>query len=252
MFVKIKKTSLLFREFGVFFTIRYLFYKITHQYDKYIRLIYEFLCVYLEDEILFYSKDNFKSRYLKTKNENVKVWVCWWQGYDKMPEFCKMCYENLKSVLSEEYELILISEENYNHYTEIPEFLVKRLNDGMIPVTQFCDVLRQSLIYNNGGIWIDASIWCTKDINKQLNFKNDFWSVKLDKIDDPQVYGQLISECKWGSFLLGGQKGSLIYKFVFEAMCKYYENHVYVLDYFLQNLLMRVAYENIPLIKEMV
>ena len=33
-------------------------------------------------------------------------------------------------------------------------------------------------------------------------------------------------------------------------MCKYYSEYNYVIDYFLQNLLIKVAYENIPSIKK--
>lgn len=243
---RIKKLSALFREFGFLFSFKYCYYRLTGQWDRYIKLVYEFLCDNLADVIAKYSLLQAPSQACEVEKKR-KVWVCWWQGYDRMPDFCKMCYQQMKNVLRDPYELVLITKDNYKEYAQIPKHIEDKMNKGYIPVTQFCDVLRQSLLYHNGGMWIDASVWCTEKINDMLAFAQSFWSVKLHKIDDPTVWGQLISQCKWSSFLLGGgQKGEIIYGFVLESMSKYFEVHNYVIDYFLQNLLIRVAYENVP------
>lgn len=245
----LEKMQRLFTEFDFKFAVKWCYYKITKQYDKYISLIYKYLCSFLTEEINEFNKK--KNITINNLSEN-RVWVCWWQGFNNMPDFCKMCYKQLQSVLGEDTELILITKENYKKYANIPQTLITKQEKGIIPVTQFSDILRQSLLFNNGGIWIDASIWCNEKINSFVKQKSDFWSIKLEKIDDVNVWGQMISECKWGSFLLGGLKGSKVYDFVFKSMCKYYEEHNFIIDYFLQNLLIRVAYENIDDVKTMI
>lgn len=249
---KLKKIINLFREFGLFFSIKWLYYKFTKNYDKYIELNYSYLCKYLSNEIIRFNSRDFSQNCNIDKQSKKYVWICWWQGYENMPELCKLCYNQVKSVLDKEYELILITKDNYNKYSEIPNCIIKKVEDNKIPITQFSDILRESLLYQNGGVWIDASIWCTEDINAYLDFSTDFWSPKLSSIDNPNVWGQQISQCKWGSFLLAGRKESLIFEFVFKAMCKYFEEHDFVIDYFLQNLLIKVAYENITSIQQMI
>lgn len=248
MKAKVSKVYRLFKEFGSIFAIKWLFFKITKQHNKYIDLIYNYLCKFLSDDINEFNNKEFNN---KEKLKNY-VWICWWQGYEAMPDFCKMCYKQLKSVLNNDYNLILIDKNNYKEYASIPDYIIEKVNSNKIPFTQLSDILRQSLLLENGGTWIDASIWCTDKINKYLDNKNDFWSVKLKTIDDETVWGQLISECKWSSFLLNGNVGCPIFDFVFTGMCKYFNNHDFLIDYFLQNLLIKIAYDNIPIIKTMI
>ena len=243
---KLKKVYTLFKEFNFRFSVKWCFYRLTKQYGKYVDLVYNYLCNYLSEEI-----DSYNSNIKTIKNLGVvkTVWFCWWQGFDSMPNFCRMCYKQLKKVLTSDIQLILISKENYRDYTNIPNYIIDKLEKGTISITQFSDILRQSLILENGGMWIDASVWCNDKIDEIFEWEGEFWSVKLEKPDDPNVWGQVISQCKWNGFLLGGLKGSKIYEFVFNSMCKYYKEHDFTIDYFIQNMLIRVAYENIADIK---
>lgn len=249
MKTKIQKFIRLKNDFGLIFTLKCLYWRVTKQYKKYVRIIEEYLTLYLKPEINKYCK--------LTKIENDKmidkiIWICWWQGEDAMPAFCKMCYQNLLKNTPKDYTVKLITKDNYQNYTSIPHFIIEKIEQEIIPITQFCDVLRQSLLLNNGGIWIDASIWVTNQFTNYIDLEREFWSIKLPAIDDPNVWGQIISECKWASFIFAGKKGCLAYKFVFETMCKYYSEHNSMIDYFLQNMLLRIAYNNIPLIKNMI
>lgn len=63
------------------------------------------------------------------------------------------------------------------------------------------------------------------------------------------MYGQVISNCQWSSFILGGKKNSVVYEFVFGCMCRYFEHHDIAIDYFMQNLLFKLAFEKIACCK---
>lgn len=252
MSTRIARLKLLIKEQGFLFALKYYFLRVTNQQEKYIRFLYDFFKKYLSEEIEKYKNLNVEKTDSEVTMQKRYVWVCWWQGYENMPRLCKACYEQLKSVLDEKrYELILITKNNYSDYAVIPDYIIEKLERGYIKITQFSDILRISLLYNHGGMWLDASVWCTDKINDYLSTDKDFWSVKLKTIDDKTVLGQCISECKWCGFLLGGRKpGGTIYRFVFEAMCKYYKEYSFTLDYFIQNMIIKVAYENIDIIQE--
>lgn len=238
----IKKFVGLVEEFGIGFAIKYSFYWKTKNYDRYIPLVYNYLTDFFKEDIKKFNKKVHES----PSNNNVekfKVFVCWWQGYDKMPQLCKNCYERLKSVLSEEFELVFITKDNYMNYAELPNYIMQKFDKGYISITQFSDILREALIYQNGGIWIDSTVWTNEGINEYLKNIGDFWSIKLDGVYNPNMYGQVISKCQWSGFIIGGQKGSFVYQFVFECMCKYFKYHNVVIDYFIQNLLFKMAFE---------
>lgn len=245
---KLEKFQSIKKDFGLLFAVRYYYLRETKQYSRYIALVRDYLTSYLRPLIEEYQSVDSNIDLASGKD----IWVCWWQGKSAMPDFCKMCYENLLYNTPADYTVHLITKDNYNEYVEIPDSIVHKMETGIIPITQFSDVLRQALLYYNGGIWIDASIWVTKDFCSSIDENTLFWSVKLPQIDDPTVWGQLVSECKWGSFILAGKKGNLLFKFVFDSMCKYYNENNSIIDYFLQNMLIRTAYDNISYIREQI
>lgn len=230
-------------EFGFSYFIKRTYYFRTKRYDKYNKMNYDIL---MNESLDFIDKFNKLPDYMTVEPEKRNVWVCWWQGYGNMPEVVKMCYNHLINVLDQNrFEITLISEDNFRDYVDIPPLIIKKLQQGKITLTFFSDILRQGLLFQNGGVWIDSTIWLEKGANKFLLFDNDFFSIKLKSIDDQTVWGQLISECKWCSFLLGAKKGNKICGFVFESMCNYTANHNFFVDYFIQNQYIKIAYNNI-------
>lgn len=236
------------KEFGyAYFFLRTYFFQ-TEQFEKYNKLNYDILVEEAEPRIreaLELAEKSQKDVMKKT------VWVCWWQGYDKMPEIVRMCYDHLVHTLDKDlFEIKLITADNFKEYVNIPGVVMGKYKEGKITLTLFSDILREGLLFQNGGVWIDLTIWVEKDVNKYLSLDKDFWSVKLEEIEDQKMWGQLISECKWCGFLISARKHNTICGFVFHAMCDYVTKHDYVIDYFLHNLLIRIAYDKIPKAKE--
>ena len=247
---KISLTKSIMKEYGFIFGFKYAFLLKTKQYKKYIDLVYKYLLRFYSSEIqMFNSKPPEKlNNELGIKN----VFVCWWQGYENMPNLCKSCYKKLKSVLNHNYKLIFITKENYKEYVDIPTYIIEKMEKGIIPVTQFSDILRQGLIAQNGGIWIDSTIWTNEGINKYIDQIGEFWSVGLEAIYNKKVIGQLISSCKWSSFIIGGTKDSRFFKISFYLMCRFYERHNTPIDYFLQNLVFKIVFDKIDCCKDMI
>ena len=243
----LKNNILCITEFGLLFWIKKIIYLKQKNYDLYLKLIYENLESEVENVIEYYRNSEKKIREsIIYKEGKKKIWVCWWQGYDSMPEFCKMCYKQLNYILDKKkFEIILICEDNYKKYVNIPEYIIDKVKKGNISLTQFSDILREGLIAQNGGVWVDATMWFEKDANNFFSIDRDFWSVKLADIDDINMCGQIISECMWSGFIISGNKNSYVCSFVYDAMCEYFKKHNYVIDYFIQNLLIRIAYNNL-------
>lgn len=89
-----------------------------------------------------------------------KVWVCWLQGFDTAPELVKMCVNSMRKYLTGK-DIVLITFENYKTYVTMPEFIVRKYEERVMPPALFSDLLRLELLISHGGTWMDASILCT-------------------------------------------------------------------------------------------
>lgn len=227
-----------------------IMYHTTHNYkyrDRYISVVQQYLRRFSKDIIEKYSDYNISD----TEPQKV-VWVCWWQGECEMPEWIKMCYTNLKHSIPSDFTLTLITKSNFQQYVKLPQVLIEKRDKNIIPITQFSDIIRNGLLSQKGGLWLDASIWVNEKYWSIVKWDSQFWSVKLKTIYRPEMTGQVVSGCKWASFNMYGKRGNVINSFVFDAMVKFYTNHNQTLDYFGQNHFIRIAYDMIPTAHELI
>lgn len=129
----------------------------------------------VNDKVTPYLEDKYKKLVPEERggfSESVskKVWFCWLQGMDNAPELVKACYHAACRYLPER-EIILIDEENYHNYVEMPEFIVEKRKRGIIPAALFSDLLRLELLIKHGGTWIDSTVLMT---NPEL-LKKEKW-----------------------------------------------------------------------------
>ena len=177
--------------------------------------------------------------------ESKIIWVCWWQGLDSMPDFCRLCYNHLVNNTSPDYQVIIVTENNYLNYVSLPPHIVDKYNKGIIKIQQFSDILRQALLWQVGGVWMDATLFTLPGYLDYIDTGKEFWSVNLGRVVKRRQLGQILTNCQWSSFLQVGKKNNIVNRFVYEAMVEYYTRHTHTIDYFLQNYLLRIAKENI-------
>lgn len=104
------------------------------------------------------------------------IWVCWWQGLDSAPELVKKCIESIQKNAGN-HEVIIITEDNYKEYVNIPKWVEDKKNAGIISLTNYSDLLRLSLLAEHGGMWLDATFFCAKPtIDEYFSFP--LWSIK--------------------------------------------------------------------------
>jgi len=188
------------------------------------------------------------------------IWVCWWDGEDSMPPLVKMCYKSIIKY-SNKHPVKFISKYNYKEYISIPEYIINKLNNGIISITSFSDILRSVLLYEYGGIWMDATILVLKDINL-----NDF---KFFTLKAPSTTASIPLSCfsglfnpeakitanekpntsRWSSFLLAGYKNSVIFEYIRDIYYAYWMDHNDQIDYMLVDFIIALGYEYIPVMK---
>ena len=203
-----------------------------------------------------------------TEKSNIEpksaIWVSWWDGEEVMPPLVRACYNSMKNHAGT-HPVRLITKDNYNDYISIPDYIMDRVNAGNMKLTHFSNILRANLLFEYGGIWLDATILVLKVISPEnlpfytlkapakksvsvtlarfAGVQNK--SAKLHKQINPQI-------SRWSGFLLAGTKGSLIFEYMRDILYAYWKDHTDQIDYLLFDYTIAFGYENIPVIKELI
>ena len=115
---------------------------------------------YLKSEyesVIQYCVEKYNEKDAKTC-EKTYIWVMWWQGESAMPPIVKACYSSIKRA-AKDYEVVLITEENWKQYVEIPQYIIDKVDCKKITLTHFSDIVRVALLKRWGGLWIDATVY---------------------------------------------------------------------------------------------
>lgn len=163
------------------------------------------------------------------------IWVCWLQGEELMPDLCKTCMESLRKHAGN-HPVIIITANNFMDYCYIPQYIISKYQQGTIKPAHFADIIRTCLLYENGGLWIDATIFVKKALPEEI-FESQYYSIKFPNT------GYYITECKWSNYFLSAKPHSKWYDYVRKCFFAYLQKESLFVDYFLMDYLMRLAYD---------
>ncbi|SEA56593.1 Capsular polysaccharide synthesis protein [Oribacterium sp. KHPX15] len=170
-----------------------------------------------------------------------KVWICWFQGMEQAPELVKKCYESINVNLSDR-EIILITSENMKQYVQFPEYIMNKWKSGVITNTHLTDLLRLELLIKYGGLWLDATVFCSEQecdipeyfFNSELFF---YQSLKPGR-DGKSTY---IS-----SWLMSAKTNNKVLMATRELCYEYWKREKQMLDYFLLHDFFSIVLDRYP------
>ena len=171
------------------------------------------------------------------------LWVCWFQGYEKAPLLVRNCIDNIKKQAGS-HNVIVLDEKNMLDYANIPDYIIKKYREGIITKQNFSDILRFALLSQQGGAWIDSTIWLTKPLAEEL-FKMDVYSIKNNKGNKYNIANR-----RWTAYFWICKKNSYFAQKVFQFFCEYWKNNSSLVDYFLIDHIIAFLYDNDSAIKD--
>lgn len=225
-------------EFGWKFSIKLLLGKLlsnTNSVDKTI-----------EEELMPFYETSLQVPVNEQSCDKLMAWSLWWQGVDGMPEMVKICYQSqIRYVQNEGIEYYLLTKDNVADYVNIPSYILEKVNEGKITLTHLSDIIRILLLEKYGGIWLDLTILFVKPL-KFENLCTEFFSININPEQyEPVGYGQKLTQCRWTGFLLAtSTKHSFLFAYLKRAILKYWKTHSCLIDYFIMNRLIKLAYTN--------
>lgn len=192
-----------------------------------------------------YLIDHYRDARIPQGKNDGPIWMFWWQGEESMPPIVKKCYDLAVAHAPEGHPVILLTKQNYKEYTDIPTYIIDKVSRHVISLTHFSDILRMSLLFKHGGLWMDATMYAASDIPQTI-FEKPFFSVRTPND------GQWVSRCLWTGFFIGGIKEHPLFGFLRELFFDYWKDHDELLDYFLIDVGIVMAYDNLPQVKKSV
>ena len=156
-----------------------------------------------------------------------KVWICWFQGMENAPALVQKCFESAKKNLTDR-EIILITSENMNQYVQFPDYIIEKWKAGVITHTHLTDLLRLELLIKYGGMWLDATVFCSspeEDIPEYF-FDSDLFFQSLKPGRDGKA-----TYCS--SWLMNAKTNNKVLMATRELCYEYWRRNKKMDDYFL-------------------
>lgn len=178
--------------------------------------------------------------------ENCNIWCFWWQGLnDNTPDYVKLCFKSIEKY-NKNHKLVIVTKDNISKYVNLPEIYYKKLNEGIISLTHFSDLLRVELLATYGGIWIDAAFFMNRQLDNKI-YDYNFFTIKHGLLSDFHV-------CKgyWTDGFIMSSKGNLFFKYLKEMFEAYWNKYDFLVCYLLIDCYIALGYENIEQFKKMI
>ena len=186
--------------------------------------------------------------FVKTaKKIKIPVWVLWWQGEKNAPEIVRICIESMrKNFPADLAEIHLLTAENIGNYVSFPEYIVEKYNRGIISLTHLSDIIRAELLSEHGGMWIDATYFVAGIVPEDIFNTDEIWTQKFEH----PLWTADVVQGRWSINLMKGQAHELLFDFWRDALLFYWQRHDRVIDYYLTDYIIAVAYENLRSVRE--
>ena len=169
--------------------------------------------------------EEYKSKDIEIRPNSRKIWCFWWQGVQNAPDIVKNCVNSIEKY-SGDYELVVLTKDNYDKYLDIPNDIIKKVEDGKISLTNLSDIIRLGLLSKYGGVWVDVTMFFSDHV--------------FNEFDDIIFNSCFRGEGSWSSFFMGG-KSNKLFSFAYNFLIRYAREYDKFINYFLLNYTIEIA-----------
>lgn len=167
-----------------------------------------------------------------------------------MPPIVKACYASIKKHAGR-HPVVLVTQDNIRQLLADVSIwdnvIFDYVENKSISLTHLSDFFRLSILYSNGGIWIDSTILMNRDIDEII--KGLAWVTgRVEKVN----HNYDVPMGKWTSFFVGCSKGNLLMKLMYELLLSQLKKEGKFIDYFMIDYSFVTGYNNLPYIRDMV
>lgn len=182
-------------------------------------------------------KGNFCKWYLKPyiqtiESEDIKlsktpkeyrIWQYWNGDIQNAPDIVKCCIKSVEKYKGE-LEHVILNDENIKNYITIPDYIYELKNQGIIKAAHFADIVRTYLLYEYGGLWIDATVLLTAPLPEYIR-DSELFVFQNDENEDPDGLNM-------ANYFISSKGNSVIIAKMKRFLEEYWKNNYFVINYF--------------------
>lgn len=245
-----------FTRVGPGFFFKKLFaYKVSNKNEKIYNLL-EYSC---DRDVLRYLEKRYLKNYLpvieqydyQESSEQIgptsNIWILWWQGYENAPDIVKACIASIRKNAGG-HPVVLLDQRNYTQYITLPDHVIDNYEKGNMRVQHLADFIRTSLLYEHGGIWMDATMYMLHPFDEIVE-NCAFYTIHGWWHPDAQINALFTP---WSDFFLACGKGNHLIGWVNKLLSEYWKQEETHWDYLLLNMVIYVIYRNVESARRMI
>ena len=168
-----------------------------------------------------------------------KVWICWFQGIENAPPIVQKCVQSVRENMPDK-KIVIITSDNIADYVQFPDYIWKKWKEGIITHTHMTDLLRLELLINHGGMWLDATVFCTGKNIPEFYFDSDLFFYQTLKPGRDGVC-QYIS-----SWLMSAKTNNRLLMATRYLCYEYWKTNKDLVDYFLLHDFLSIVMDYYP------
>ncbi len=170
---------------------------------------------------------------------NAPIWVCWWTGEETAPPLVRQCIRSIRANAGD-HPVHLIDKDNYAQFLELPDYMLEKVAAGEMGLAHLSDYIRVALVAEYGGLWLDATIFCSQPVPE------DYFAMPLFTCKNEVPSGKYLSRMQWTTFVLGGWKGNVFFRCLKGAFEAYWQQEETAIDYLFFDHLIALARDQVP------
>jgi hypothetical protein len=167
------------------------------------------------------------------------IWICWFQGMENAPEVVQKCYQSVRENIPDR-EIILITMENMKEYVTFPDYILEKWKSGQITNTHMTDLLRLELLIQYGGMWLDATVFCSGGDIPEYFFDSDLFFFQCLKPGRDGHSGYI------SSWLISAKTNNKLLMATRNLCYEYWKQNKEMADYFLLHDFMSIVLDFYP------
>ncbi|MCI9078948.1 MAG: hypothetical protein HFH68_08500 [Lachnospiraceae bacterium] len=187
-----------------------------------------------------YIRDKYSSyvdlRKQKSGKDSGIIWLLWFQGWDNAPAIVIKCSNSVKKY-GRGRQIVYLDEKNYTNYVDIPEDIRIMYKDGIISDAHFSDILRLELLKKYGGLWLDATVLLTDELEDFIT-EGSLFIYRFPIIQCTRLQAGAVSISNW---LIYSCSNNVIIEETLRLLYIYWREEKQAINYFIMHFIFRIV-----------
>ena len=178
------------------------------------------------------------------------IWTMWQQGRSSNAETVKATVKTIKRVCWEKLAVkfqFVNRQKILSVLSIFQKILQKNIRKKKLSAAHYSDIVRFSLLYKYGGIWMDATLFVSPYATLEM-FEGDFFSLNHPPFSTNEME-RTICDYKWSGYCLAGKKKKSYFKHIRDIYIYYVRKYPLFLHYLMMDYFILSEYDSNPKLK---